>query len=238
MTLEKSCPVCEEQFETYPSIDKTYCSRDCANEAKRGSGSGPTLETVKCETCGGEFEAQPAFDRSYCSVECQHESLKGDFTGKQLQELTDTEGQEHPRWVDREVRTCPVCESEFEVRETSLQKTCSVECGHNGLRTYDEELEHMVRSSWERTVAQLLVEADIKYQYEGVEVEYEGGSYYPDFVTDEAVIEVKGRVRDSCIKKAETAVEQLEKRYVVVGSEMKSDIHISWEMRDEVINYV
>lgn len=108
MVLEKSCPECGDQFETYASLDNTYCSRDCYS-------TGPTLETIECETCGDKFEAKPADDKKYCSRECYHKSLEGDS---------------HPRWVEREKRDCVECGDEFIALVNSSQKNCSTECGN------------------------------------------------------------------------------------------------------------
>lgn len=100
---------------------------------------------------------------------------------------------------------------------------------------YPDHLNHLVRSDWELTVADLLVEEGIEYGYESLEITYDDGrTYTPDFVTDSYVIEVKGRVyknRD-VEQKAVAAMDQLENReYVVVGTELPADHHIPWEDR-------
>ena len=58
---------------------------------------------------------------------------------------------------------------------------------------YDEDLGHVVRSDWEHDVATALQEAGVGYEYEP-EFELSDSSYYPDFLVDDKVIEVKGNV--------------------------------------------
>jgi len=111
------------------------------------------------------------------------------------------------------------------------------------LREYDIEirsnefdpdhLPHRVRSSWELTVANLLCDAGVEYEYESLEIEYGNGRVYtPDFVTDDYVIEVKGRIYSNEVEKANAAINQLtDREYVVVGTELPADIHIKLEER-------
>jgi DNA-binding CsgD family transcriptional regulator len=94
-----------------------------------------------------------------------------------------------------------------------------------------DHLPHRVRSEWELVVANLLCDIGVKYEYESLEIEYgDGRIYTPDFVTDRYVIEVKGHVYSNEIEKAHVAMEHLDERdYVVVGTELPADIHISLE---------
>lgn len=99
-----------------------------------------------------------------------------------------------------------------------------------------EHLDHIVRSRWELEVANLLIDIGVEYSYESVEIEYEDGrTYTPDFVTEQYVIEVKGHVYQNAAEKAEVAIEELSERsYVVVGTELPADIHISWDEREKI----
>ena len=83
-------------------------------------------EKITCPTCGDTFVAYKSRNRTYCSTDCQHQSLEGGFAGERFNTPT---GEEHPRYVEREERECPVCDTEFAVRETSDQKACSEKCG-------------------------------------------------------------------------------------------------------------
>jgi len=265
-----------------------------------------------CEACGDKFEGHPGNANTYCSRECMTNSYKGEFSGERYETPC---GEDHPRWVDREERECPVCGSVFTARKTSPRVTCSRSCGaiqhgntmegqrqveyekrecavngcdgsievrpssetvtcseecsleyrsqrysgrtiewgdkigksisetiaekaHRTEWEFDDSLGHVIRSEWERDVANLLKDEEVPYEYEALRLETDDGIYIPDFVTDNAVIEVKGWVTDRCIQKAEYALSNVSKRYVVVGGELPSDVHISWENREEVLNYV
>jgi replication factor C small subunit len=97
-----------------------------------------------------------------------------------------------------------------------------------------EELSHFVRSSWEEEIGKKLLSADIEYEYEP-EFCLPGGSYYPDFVADDDVIEIKGWATERSVRKAETFMnEHPSYRYVVVGDELPCDVHIPWENRDRL----
>ncbi len=62
---------------------------------------------------------------------------------------------------------------------------------HDGTTEYREELGHHVRSSWEYEVATALQDAGVEYEYEPM-FELSDSAYYPDFLVDDTVIEVKG----------------------------------------------
>lgn len=105
---------------------------------------------------------------------------------------------------------------------------------------YDtEHLDHYVRSAWELEIANMLNESGINYQYESISIKYNNGrTYTPDFVTDEYVIEVKGRIFDkgNDEKKARIATQRLDNReYVVVGTKLPADYHIDWDNRGDLI---
>lgn len=101
-----------------------------------------------------------------------------------------------------------------------------------------DELTHTVRSSWEKKIAKLLIENEISYSYED-EFVLSKGSYYPDFITGECVIEVKGWSNDRSIKKADWFMEEFpEYKYVVVGAEIPCDIHIPWEDRKNLVKVI
>lgn len=100
-----------------------------------------------------------------------------------------------------------------------------------------EHTTHIVRSEWELEVCNILIDMGIDYDYESLGIKYcNGDTYYPDFVTDGYVIEVKGAHfseiydhKNTERQKALATMESLEKRdYVVVGKELPADIHIPW----------
>lgn len=97
-----------------------------------------------------------------------------------------------------------------------------------------EELSHMVRSSWEEALGELLCDENINYNYEQ-EFELSDGSYYPDFTVVREVIEVKGWAKERAVEQVERFMELFPSyRYIVVGTELPCDIHILWEYRKEL----
>jgi len=103
-----------------------------------------------------------------------------------------------------------------------------------------QNFDHPVRSEWEHEIARLLIQYGVDYEYESKDfvVRYNGGErYFPDFVTDRYIIEVKGHVRadGSEIEKAEAAMEQYpEKEYVVIGAQLPCDHHYTFDDRHEL----
>lgn len=99
-----------------------------------------------------------------------------------------------------------------------------------------DHLDHIVRSTWELEVADLLLDLGVSYEYESLEIEYKKNrTYTPDFVTDQYVIEVKGAIYTNEKEKAEAAKSRLDNReYVVIGQKIPADIHIPWERRETV----
>ena len=98
-----------------------------------------------------------------------------------------------------------------------------------------DRLTHDVRSSWEEEIATLLVENDFSYCYEK-EFQLSIGSYYPDFVLEADVVEVKGFSNERSIKKATSFIDEFPAyRYIVVGDKIPCDIHIPWDQRQELL---
>lgn len=99
-----------------------------------------------------------------------------------------------------------------------------------------DHLSHSVRSTWELAVANLLCDVGVEYEYESLEIEYgDNRTYTPDFVTDDYVIEVKGHIYSNETEKANAAMDYLsERQYVVIGTKLPADIHISLENRARI----
>jgi len=69
MTLHKTCPVCQQPFETSNKL-KIYCSPQCKNKAKNRKRRERPPFTIICKTCGSAFQA-PQRNRKYCSQACR-----------------------------------------------------------------------------------------------------------------------------------------------------------------------
>lgn len=97
---------------------------------------------------------------------------------------------------------------------------------------------HKVRSSWEADIASLLIANNIVYEYER-EFKLTDGSYFPDFLLSDHVIEVKGFSDERSIRKARSFMQRFPSySYVVVGDELPCDTHLSWDDRAEIIEVV
>ncbi len=116
-----------------------------------------------------------------------------------------------------------------------------IESGLEPLKTLNpDHLDHRVDSVSELKIAELLVDAGVEYENEGMTIQYDDGrTYTPDFVTEEYVIEVKGddwgeiyNKEVTAKQKARAAIDSLNDRaYVVIGKELPADTHINWGER-------
>lgn len=98
---------------------------------------------------------------------------------------------------------------------------------------YVFELGHFVRSSWETDFAFMLRHFDIEYEYEP-EYELVSEKYFPDFETENYIVEVKGVPDERSVRKGRKFMQKNpEKEYVVIGQKgsIPCDIHIEWEER-------
>jgi len=119
-----------------------------------------------------------------------------------------------------------------------------IEAGYEPHRALNPDyLDHRVDSAQELVMADILLDVGVEYENEGIEITYDGGrTYTPDFVTEGYVIEVKGQdwgkmygKEVTAKDKAEAAMNALDRRdYVVVGTELPADIHLSWEERETI----
>ena len=100
------------------------------------------------------------------------------------------------------------------------------------------ELSHKVRSSWEEEIAKLLVHEGIEYQYEE-RFSISDRAYYPDFIIEDSIVEVKGFANERAVKKAVSFMEEYPSyTYIVVGDELPCDIHVPWENRESIIEVI
>lgn len=151
-------------------------------------------------------------------------------------------------WVNEEYvnkrRTLTGIASELGVARPSVRRHISdhgFELRSRNLKMDPDHLDHIVRSSWELRVAELLHRATVEYEYEGIIIDYidkvgQTRKYTPDFITDKYIIEVKGiYVKEERVnKKARAAMETEDREYVVVGTEIPCDIHIPWDENEAV----
>lgn len=125
----------------------------------------------------------------------------------------------------------------YEWSEEQLERLSEAHKGQLSAGTdqiYVSETDTTVRSGWEAEIDCLLHRSEIEYEYEGRTFDLGDYTYTPDFLCqNDVIVEVKGYVWDGDVDKAEDFMEQHEDAtYIVVGSELPSDYHLSWEERD------
>lgn len=98
---KKTCPTCKKAFQVHPHENKrVYCSRNCANKAKRK----PRI-TKTCPVCQSCFSPPPSKpDQIHCSRKCFHLGIA------------------------RKSRACPTCGIVYVPKKHSDQKFCSPKC--------------------------------------------------------------------------------------------------------------
>lgn len=137
--IEKTCPHCEETFETAQSVDKTYCSQECtfADDACVRTGEdNPFYEgrgevEIECGGCGEPFTVpkcrtdKSEYTRKYCSRTCMGEA----FSDGRLKK------ENHPRWDEGQVeKECIICGEGFWIkrsvdnRKETFGQFCSMDC--------------------------------------------------------------------------------------------------------------
>lgn len=69
--VTKTCPICGEQFEAYPSQDQKFCSPKCGYKSPiRTLGRRIPLVEKKCPQCGRVFQSERWRHQKFCSVKC------------------------------------------------------------------------------------------------------------------------------------------------------------------------
>jgi len=102
-------------------------------------------------------------------------------------------------------------------------------CDYNTYKV--DDLDHVVRSKWEKEVAYMLQDLEIEYEYEPVYKLENKKIHKPDFKTyNNVIIEVKGFADDKSIQKAKKFINLYEnKRYIVVGDKMPSHSRVEYK---------
>lgn len=145
--IRKNCEYCGEEFESYKSKNRKFCSKKCANSRKR-----PWRKTGKhvvCEGCGDTFYARKHRiennDKLFCSSECQKIEIetKCDYCGKCFnhkpyrnrsycsRDCSDKAGE---YLKNGEYRNCKNCGQSFYTTDSDDQFFCSKSCHYESKR--------------------------------------------------------------------------------------------------------
>lgn len=211
---------------------------------------------MTCERCGEDFECWPSQEEetrqcSECFQEYGHlpvtrEKIRQEMLGREIEwadKISDTVSEEGNWMQGRTGEDCP--NYGRELTEEHKRKIGKAHEGHDPyyipnpspVEALDGSL--IVRSRWEKEIAEILDEENIEFEYEAGWYDIGESQYQPDFLCGDVVIEVKGRVYDTCEERAEMFMEyHSELQYIVVGSELPSDIHIPWNEREKLVSVV
>lgn len=221
---------------------------------------------VECVNCGSEKEVKPErverTDVFWCDELCEGEYKSEIMAKEENNPMMGSSGKQNREFISSEMKgegnhmygktgkRHPNYGKEFEGvsgEENPMYGVTGEEHPRYGLSPPQidpievEETGHVVRSGWEEEIDKMLYNHDIEYGYETKMFELKSAdrTYHPDFIVGDKVIEVKGRVRDGCIEKAETFLQEYpEYEYIVVGSELPSDTYIPWEDREELVEHL
>lgn len=238
--VDVKCPKCSEVRTLNPS-DAKRRKTDLCHSCWAKESSGRERISVECSKCGKSRKKQPnelsSASTDLC-IECYREYM------------SERSSEEHPSYKGGPVEvSCPRC---GEIREVPCWYSERIEgfcrkcrnkiLGENPYipgqqRIEVEETGHIVRSGWEAEVDKILFSSEFDYEYEPLSVDLGDTTYTPDFVVENCiVIEVKGAVfpRSEEIAKEVMKGSFFDGLYMVVGSELPSDIHIPWEQREKL----
>lgn len=139
------CPICDEEFEV--GQREEYCSRSCANEAKKNG-----VEKT-CPSCGEDFWVRESMRDHYrfCSMECRQEGRTVTITCEQCGDAVEADKSQADRrkycskacryeangweeWDD--YRICEGCDCRFEPRGHEAKYCCQA-CFYEDRRSED-----------------------------------------------------------------------------------------------------
>lgn len=146
--MEVECDNCGDVFDKKPAkvenSDRDFCSRDCYYDFGREDLKEKDSRVEKtCERCGDTFKVYPyrSDTARFCSTECS------------AQNISDVEGEEHPRWQGgKEEYTCENCGEAFKRYPRKNQsKYCSKECYREASKElFSGEDNPVWRGGWEK----------------------------------------------------------------------------------------
>lgn len=153
-----------------------------------------------CEKCNCEHDGTFGTGR-FCSKSCANSrgSRTQEFKDRVSKKLKGQPGKKGPR-IPRELRNCKTCNTEFTVIKTSNKVYCKGKCNPNrgGYRQGSGRAKTgyykgiYCGSTYELVWAIYQIDHDLPFKrFKGV-IEGNNMKYIPDFIVDNAIIEIKG----------------------------------------------
>lgn len=177
-----------------------------------------------CPKCGNEFESTPLTykrERKFCSRKCANSR---EFTEESNRKRADSlrgrrghtknKGKPSPTKIPRIIKICLECSKEFEDRIDSTKKYCSFKCSYKNAGGYREgsgRSRHGYYKGIYSGSTYELVWIIYRLDHNLPVTRFEGFlkegrlKYFPDFIIDNTIIEIKGYHRDTVDIKKELA---------------------------------
>lgn len=219
--VELECESCGVGFTKsrwkYENRDHHYCSRECWNDGQRNR------VEVSCEVCGTTetvTETRANYYRT-CSRECLNAVQSDEFSGADNPNYNEDVSDEKIRSLYEQMTTRGIADelgvSTFLVADRLRKMGVELDDSPWAAKTYETDRGEMVRSSYEKRVADYLYDKDIDYQYEPSFP----GPYTPDFLLENgAIIEVWGVVSDEYHARKQKKQEwYADREFTVIGIE-------------------
>lgn len=102
--ITKNCLQCGEEFESYPSKNRKYCTRECGYKS-----CSKTICSNNCLYCEKKFKFLKGQNRKFCDKNCSDK-----FPRK--------------REINKIIKNCSYCKKEFESYPSENRKYCTREC--------------------------------------------------------------------------------------------------------------
>lgn len=114
----KKCLFCSRLFVTANYLGRRYCSRKCADEAKK------KRIAKTCLICGKKYEVQKyAKNSKYCGIECRNKGISKTLIGR-------FKGEKNPSYKEKIIKICGYCGNEFRIYpyRKNTANYCSIRC--------------------------------------------------------------------------------------------------------------
>lgn len=202
----------------------------------------------RCPKCNTEFDSYSKWgEKKFCSRTCANSRLISSDHKKAVSEkLKGRKGHSNNKGlvlVPRITKKCLECGNEFTIRMTETKKYCSADCSSKNSGGYRENSGRAKTgyykgiycgSTYELVWVIYNLDNGIDFsRFEGC-VKSGEVTYYPDFLQDNTIIEIKGYEAEESVRRKSMAA--IENKYIVTVLR-KEDLHVQFEWVKNNYNY-